>query len=345
MSKVVIINARFLTQRITGVQRFGIEICKQLKKRKDFEFIFVAPRDIKHQKIAKDLGVLTFGIFKGHLWEQFELPIFVKSKKGILVSLANTAPILLRNQYITIHDLGVFEGPEWYSKTFSVFYRLLIPPLINKSKVICTVSQTVKTEIINRFKVEHDKIAVIYNGLSKVFLNNDSQAIVDRLPKRYILCVASLNPRKNIKNLIEAFNQLEDSTIELYIVGAGGGAFKNQQLMKSDKINYYQNVTDLELKQLYANAQLFVLPSYYEGFGIPIIEALSQGTPVAVSDISVFREICGEYATYFNPMDVSDIASKIKIGMLNRSPNRIVFEQFSWARSTDKLLNQLNKVL
>ena len=104
MSKIVIINARFLTQPISGVQRFGIEIAKELKKN-NLNLVFVSPKNIIHHDLAKELDVKVIGILKGHLWEQIELQSYVLRKNAFLVSFCNTGPLFVRNQIITIHDL------------------------------------------------------------------------------------------------------------------------------------------------------------------------------------------------------------------------------------------------
>ena len=130
---MIIINSRFLSQKITGVQRFAIEICKELKK-SSLEIEFVSPKNISNSKVADLLEVKKIGFLTGHLWEQITLQVYVRRKKAVLISLCNTAPLFLENQIITIHDLSFRLYPEWNSKIFSFVYNKMIPIIAKKSK-------------------------------------------------------------------------------------------------------------------------------------------------------------------------------------------------------------------
>jgi glycosyltransferase involved in cell wall biosynthesis len=205
-----------------------------------------------------------------------------------------------------------------------------------------TVSHTVKKEIALRFKINSKRILVIYNGLSKVFLEQEPQIHKVEDPKKYLLSVSSLNPRKNLNNLIRAFLQLEDKSLKLLIIGKINRNFNQEKLTTSDRIEFLHDISDEELRMYYANAQLFVYPSLYEGFGIPIIESLSQGVPVCVSDIPVFREICGDKVSYFDPYDIKDMSEKIQDSLRYGNRKKILFDDYNWANSAKKLLAILN---
>ena len=125
----IFVNARFLTQPLSGVQRYGIECSRQIKKLHP-EATFVAPGNILHTDIAKELNVKIVGKNTGHLWEQVDLPFYLaRHKSPPLLSLANTAPLLYSNNFVTIHDLAFYHHPEWNSKAFSAWYNILIPRL------------------------------------------------------------------------------------------------------------------------------------------------------------------------------------------------------------------------
>lgn len=329
---MIIINSRFLTQETTGVQRFAIEICKELKK-SDLNIEFVAPKNIKHPKIADQLGVKSIGFLTGHLWEQITLQTYVYQKKALLISLCNTGPIFLKNQIVTIHDLSFRLYPEWNSKMFSIVYNKMIPILANKAKHILTVSNTAKKELVAELGVTEKKISVIYNAVSAVFLQEEPKDLIE---ENYILTVSSFHPRKNLKQLIAAFLLIPDQNLKLYIVGNFDRNFAHEEINTNnlgDRIKILTNVNDQDLKTYYLNAKLFVYPSLYEGFGIPIIEAMRCGVPVCVSNIDVFREVCGNNATYFNPYDTKDIRDQIILAMAEPKVSFNELNKYSWSNS------------
>src|SRR5690348_16046794 len=120
----IFVNARFLTQPLSGVQRYGIECSRQIKKLLP-DVTFIAPHNVLHKDIAKELNVKVVGVNKGHLWEQVDLPFYLaKQKHPPLLNLANTGPLLYSNNFITIHDLAFYHRPEWNSKAFSTWYNI-----------------------------------------------------------------------------------------------------------------------------------------------------------------------------------------------------------------------------
>ncbi|MCL7752804.1 glycosyltransferase family 1 protein [Polaribacter sp. Z022] len=343
---MIIVNSRFLTQKITGVQRFAIEICKELKN-SNLEFEFVTPKNIIHNNLADFLEVKKIGKLQGHLWEQITLQLYVLRKKALLISFCNTAPVFIRNQIVTIHDLSFRKYPQWNSKAFSLVYNNLIPFLAKKAMHILTVSNTSKQELVNELNISEEKISVVYNAVSSIFkdqldINNN------REKENYILTVSSFHPRKNLKRLIDAFLKISNSNIKLYIVGNFDKNFTDEGFDKnvlSSRIKILTNITDKELKTYYNSAKLFVYPSIYEGFGIPIIEAMSCGIPVCVSDISVFREVCGNNATFFNPFDIEDIKDKIILSLKRTKSDLKSTEKYSWntsARKINEIILKLN---
>ncbi|SNR60834.1 glycosyltransferase family 4 protein [Desulfurobacterium atlanticum] len=347
----ILINSRFLTQKITGTQRFAIEISLQLKKLM-LNVVFVSPRNILHTKIANELNVKTIGVNTGHLWEQVDLPVYLKKVgNSLLINLVNAAPLIYKNQIITIHDLAFLKHPEWFSRKFYLFYRTLIPKIAKKAKIILTVSNFSKTEIINLLNIPSQKVEVIYNGISNKFSFNPSIK-----KENFILAVSSLDPRKNFKNLILAFKKLKLKEHKLLIVGSKNKVFSNQeieQLIKeTPNIEFTGYVPDEELVNLYQRAKLFVYPSLYEGFGLPPLEAMACGTPVVVSNVASLPEVCGDAAYYVNPYDVNDIAKGIetvlKYELLQKELIKKGLERvklFSWEKSAEKLAKIIEEVV
>lgn len=343
----VIINARFLTQKLTGVQRFAVEIAKQIKRIKP-SVVFVAPADIIHKELFTELGAKIIGSNKGVLWEQVDLPLFlIKSNKPLLINLCNAAPLFYNNQVITLHDVAFFVNPDWFSKKFVCYYKFLIPRISKKAKLIFTVSHFSKKEIIKYIDTEPQKIKVIYNSVSD--LPGAVEHSVDY--GRYILVVGSIDKRKNIANLIAAFNLIRHKDFKLIIVGDVNAIFNNkdnESLKSHDDVVFLGRVNDNELAGLYSNALMFVYPSLYEGFGIPPLEAMAYGSPTIVANIDSLQEVCGDASLYVNPLDVEDISKKISIlANNNELRNELIqkgeknITRFSWELSARQMIDSV----
>jgi len=347
---MLLVNSRFLTQKITGTQRYAIEISKQLSRL--LKCIFLVPRDILHKELASSLQVKTIGRLTGHLWEQIELPAYIKKQKNpLLINLINTAPLLLKNQIVTIHDLAFLRYPKWFSKRFYYFYRFLIPRIVVTSKKIITVSEFSKKEIVSILEVPEEKVDVIYNAVSEKFKYNPSIR-----KQNYILTVSSLDPRKNLRNLILAFKKANLKKYKLIIIGSKNKVFadvKIKTLIKEvSNVEFTGYVSDEKLIKLYQQAKLFVYPSLYEGFGIPPLEAMACGTPAVVSNVTSLPEIYGDAAYYVNPYDVNDIArgiytvlkdENLQMELIRRGLERV--KLFSWENSAKKLLRIVEEVI
>lgn len=310
----VYVNARFLTQPMTGVQRFGSEICKQLKSHNQ-DIIFISPRNIMQIDLAQELGAVSFGKLTGHFWEQLELPLFLKQNGSpLLLNLANTGPILYNNTIVTIHDLSIYMFPKAYSWKFYLLYKNLIPIITRRSRKVITVSYGVKEKLIAFLKLPIDKISVVYNAASHIeqaaSLSSESPIAGD-----YILSVASFNPIKNIPLLLRAFTEIKDKRVKLVLVGAHQKSFNKQSLdfaNLGDRVVFVGYVGKInDLAALYKNARAFVFPSLYESFGIPTIEAMTFGCPVITSRAGSLPEICGDAVLYVNPNNQQDITEKI----------------------------------
>lgn len=345
MTNLVIVNARFLTQPITGVQRFAIEISKQLREDESLDVKFLTPQNILHRDLAKDLGAITIGHYKGHFWEQLSLPSYLKSiGNPLLLNFCNTGPIRYYNSIVTIHDLAFLVHPEWFSLKFRMVYRYLIPKLARISKGVITVSDFSKREIINRIDIPEKKIKVVYNCFPLSM--GSMKAKISQTD--FILFVGSLDRRKNIQNVIRSLEYLPEK-LNLKIVGGNADSFNKQkyyipkQIQRRIKFEGY--VSDRDLNILYNNAKVFVYPSFYEGFGIPPLEAQAFGCPSVVSDIPVFREVFRDSVVYCDPSDPIDIATKINLVYRMKEDERnLLIERgkqnvnnFSWKESIGKL--------
>lgn len=317
----IVINGRFLTQGITGVQRYALELVKALDG-----LLHSGEIDSSHCKVeiiapqgAKDPGLnhIVFrqaGFLKGQLWEQFELPLLTRN--ALLINLCNTAPLAKRNQFITIHDTAVWAVPHAYSFAYRAWYRLLLPNIAKVSKHIFTVSQFSKKELTRWLGVSEKKCYVLKEGREHIESVIPDDSIIAKhqlVGKPFVLAVSSLSPNKNFRAIVQALEWLGDAQFDLVIAGGTNPrVFANETQHMPDFVKHVGYVSDAELKSLYENASCFVYPSLYEGFGLPPLEAMTCGCPVIVSEKASLPEVCGDAALYCDPLDPQSIATQIK---------------------------------
>jgi len=269
---------------------------------------------------------------------------------------------------ISILDVSYLYFPNLFKKKDLYQLKLWGGYSIKKAKKIITISNSSKNDIIKMYGVNSDKVSVVYPGIK---IQNSEFKIqnMEELKKKfgisspYILFVGTLQPRKNIIRLIEAFSKLKDlrsktEDLSLVIVGKKGWQFEDilnapKKYNVENRVKFLDSVTDEDLPGIYKNALCFCLPSLYEGFGLPILEAMQYGCPVATSNVSSLPEAGGEAALYFNPEDVDDIVRVLGLMIKDeRLRNEMVkngYEQvkkFSWdktAKETIKVLEEVGK--
>lgn len=356
MTKIYI-NGRFLTQKISGVQRFAIEITKSLKKINPNIFI-LSPKGVLDEELVGVLGVKIIGVNSGHLWEQIDLPIYLKLKGSpLLINLCNTGPLYYTNQIISIHDLSFYLHPEWFSKLISRFYNFVIPRVGRQARHVFTVSEFSKNEISHHLNISREKITVVHNAMS---FNNASKKNDDFVDKKflgkYLLSVGSLDPRKNLTCLLEAFNEANFLDVRLILIGDRKKVFAKSKkldalLANSNNVYFTGYLNEHELVMAYKNACAFVYPSVYEGFGIPPLEAMSFDCPTCVSHISVFQEIFGDSVIYFNPYSKSDLIIALRDVIYNeRLREKLIIngrervKRYLWENSAKIISNKLNQL-
>jgi glycosyltransferase involved in cell wall biosynthesis len=344
---MVIINARFLTQPVTGVQRYAIELSLLLKQL-DPAIEFVCPKNIEQHNIFEQLNARIIGKRTGHLWEQIDLPGYLRAQGNpLLVNLGSTAPICYKNKIVTLHDITYIRYPQSFSIKFRIWYHFLIPQILRKSLALVTVSEFSKKEISGYFKHLPKDIHVIYNAVNEQF--KTSQVNIKELSP-YLLAVSSPNYHKNFTRLINAFVNLRaDKKIRenLLVVGESNRSFAKQsyeEASHSPSIHFMGRIKDEDLINLYQNAEAFIFPSLYEGFGIPAIEAQACGCPVLASNAASMPEILKDSVIYFEPTDILEIQNAIETIINNRSQRISLINKgfsnvcrFSWDESAHKL--------
>jgi glycosyltransferase involved in cell wall biosynthesis len=344
----IFVNARFLTQPLSGVQRYGIECSRQIKKLCE-DLTFICPGDILHKEIAEELGARIVGRNRGHLWEQFDLPLFLaKYKNPPLVNLANTAPMFYKNNYITIHDLAFYHHPEWFSRYFAAWYNILVPRIAYKSRHLFSVSETIKNDLVKCYNVSPAKISVTYNGISEGMIARPPDKGIAK--EKIILSVGSFNKRKNHQSLIKAFLGSEiSSSYQLVIIGDRNRVFSDgdidEALLENTNIKICGHCDEPELICWYQKAEIIASVSLYEGFGIPLLEGLYYGCKILCSDIPVYRELFAEYAVFCDPGNINDIIdnlSRVVTTTTNSEHNaNALLDKYSYHNSAKTMLDKI----
>lgn len=318
---MIVINARFLTQEIRGVQRFAEQISLQLRSLRD-DLVFVAPQDIRLHESAEQLGVQRIGRNRGHLWEQLDLPLWLASNGSPpLVSLCNTAPLAYNNQIATHHDISYVRHPESYSRAFRATYRNLTPLLLKRIKALITVSDFSRKEIARFYNYPASDICVVPNAVDARF-QPFCAAECPRGSAPYLLAVSSPSAHKNFARMVAAFLRLEGlDEVELRIIGDSNRVFSGSlhDAAGSRRIRMLGRLTDEQLVEAYQGATAFVFPSIYEGFGIPPLEAQACGCPVIAARAASIPEVLGDSALYFDPLKVQDITDCMQQVLLDES--------------------------
>lgn len=328
----VVVNGRFLARRITGVERYGREVLR---------FIEDGSRIESTQKQG----------WKGHAWEQLILPGRLGSA-SVLWSPANTGPLLVHNQALSIHDLGPLEHPEWFRASFARWYRLFLPILVKRVRKVFVPSEYVKGRVSQRFRVAD--VTVTPNGVDHSIFCPDAVQTTFELPARYILFAGTLEPRKNLDGLLHAWAKIKAQFKDtwLIIVGVRGSVFKAVGFPRTmQRVRFLGYTDDRNLAGLYAQATLFVLPSFDEGFGLPALEAMACGAPVLVSDGGALPEVVGQAGMTFPLTDRNGLVEAMSECLDNDSTRFLLREkglqrasQFSWRRTADLVWKGLHEL-
>ena len=310
----VFINGRYLSQALTGVQRYASELVTRLV-RSGLNARLLTLRGLS----APEGYVLSLPTIKqnGQIWEQITLPLYLKlSGSPLLINLGNSAPILYSNSIVCLHDVAFKRQPQWFSNTFVRWYDFMIPRIVKSARHVLTVSDFSKQEIMHYYNVATNKISVLYNGKPS-YTQGKSQG--GKAPAgSYALCVGSLSERKNQLQLIEAYLEIDNPDFKLILAGSLNEELFRDQTALLQSIKTKQQIvlidtpSDEELSDLYANAKFCVYVPSYEGFGIPVLEAFAYNKPIIVSDIPVFRELFANYVLFSSLTNNDNLREKLE---------------------------------
>lgn len=332
MAQAILVNGRFIGRQITGVDRYASEVLRCLGGR---------------VQVIRPSRPLTG--FPGHFWEQVVLPFLVQ-EKGLLWSPANSGPMAISRQVLTVHDISPLEHPEWFTPTYSLWYRWMLPMMSRRVKCILTPSEYVRQKVMQRFDLSAEQVSTVMEGVNlEMFRPQPADSIRARyaIPGRYILFLGSLQPRKNITLLLEAWSRLQPDFPDVWLVAAGttGHVFQRLELPAGlQRVIFPGYVPDADLPELYSGAEAFVLPSLEEGFGLTVLEAMACGTPVIISKAGALPEVAGEAGLQVDPFSAEELSASLR-WLLSDSDLRDDLKQrglerarrFPWERSAEQI--------
>jgi glycosyltransferase involved in cell wall biosynthesis len=282
------------------------------------------------------LQIRRVGRSTGQLWEQIDLPIHAGN--SLLFTPCGGAPIAHKRHVITIHDAGPFSTPQAYTTAYRTYYKALQRILVRSALHVITVSEFSRQELIRFLRIPEQKITYTWLSGEHILRSDRDDTVLSKYhlsPGSYVLGVGSRNPNKNLHGLVKASSYLDSNTC-LAIVGSSNSAIFGDCNKFAASVKELGFVSDAELRTLYEHAACFVFPSFYEGFGLPPLEALTLGCPVIVARAASLPEVFSDAAIYCDPASPEDIARQISRVLGGQYPNKEIAlkraASFTWQR-------------
>ncbi len=371
----IVVNTRLLLKnKLEGIGWFTYEsLIRITRNHPECEFVFVFDRNYDKEFIFSS-NIIPVVIppqarhpILYYLWFEYSIPyILNKYKPDLFLSPDGYLSLSSQTKQLAVfHDLNFEHYPKDLPYLERKNYRYFFPRYALKASRIATVSEFSKKDIADKYSVPIEKIDVVYNGVGenyKLLEKEDIFRIKQRISsgKPYFVFVGSLHPRKNLKNLFKAFNQfslVNKSGIKLVIVGEKKwwtddieSAFN--EIQNKEDVIFTGRLTPLELNNVYGAALALTYVSYFEGFGIPIIEAFKCGTAVITSDVSSLPEVAGDAALYVDPFSIDSISKamntialdeKLRINLIEKGLKRA--QSFSWDNTAKNLWASIEKTI
>lgn len=362
------IDARLLTEPFTGIGRYTSGMCRELVKHDGDFFLYMPSRPyeanwngnrviVRSSNLASRLGRM--------FWSQTVLPLnALRDNVDVLWSATHRLPRWLPSKVarvVTVHDLVWRHAPETMRPLSRTLDRVLMPSAVRSADRVIAVSQSTAQAIKAEWPSAGNKVRVIHPGGAILPPAGDAKALtLMGIDKQYVLFVGTLEPRKNLARLLAAFAKLPEPVrygAKLVIAGGKGwGGIDIVRLIAELNLREHVILTgyvnDLLLSTLYSNARLLAMPSLYEGFGLPLVEAMSRGVPVLISNISSLPEVAGDAGYQVDPFDVESIAD----GLLNLLADEALHEsyamravasasRFSWEQAARQTLEVFSEAI
>lgn len=292
------------------------------------------------------IPIERLGFLKGHAWEQMELP--AHCREDVLLSLCNSGPIGHAAQLVVLHDASVKATSSSYNRSYRMWHSFLMSTLMRRVRVIASVSEFSASELMRYFPGRRKRpIEIVYESGEHILNAASRSDVLTRLGlvgQHYVLAVGSRTPNKNFSAIVSAASLLSEMNVKIVAVGGVNRRIFSMTTLSSPNLILAGYVNDGELRSLYENAQCFVFPSLYEGFGLPPLEAMHCGCPTLVSNRSAMPEICGPASLYCEPDDPTDIARQLRRVLSSEALRSEMREagfartkSFTWRKAAERL--------
>ena len=370
MKRKILIDCISLLSPLTGIGRYTYEIAKKIESNKDIQSSFFYgyySKTLIQSTDKNDLKILKKLLSKSQILKKIARKIIGVSSRFFVPSYdlywqPNFIPnegIKAKKTITTVHDFSFILHKDFHPKERIEYFEKYFFKNIIRSDMLITGSEFSKQEILERLDFKDEQIKVIYHGIDhNLFKIHNDLKLDFEIPKKFIFSVGSIEPRKNLIGLLQAYNLLSDNIKNEYkLVLAGFKGWENKEIMNiinknKENIIYLGFISDIELAKVYNLATCFLFTSFYEGFGLPVLESMACGTPVICSDTSSLPEVGADAVVYCNPYEIKDIKDKIEWVLNDTKLQTSMIEKglkraklFSWEKSAKEHLNLFEEVL
>ena len=347
----VAVDSRNLIGSRAGVGRYLQNLLEHFTSLCNHSFYIYSHREVVDRIIHVNYHYM---VLRGHplFWKQVLLPLHqLRHNYDLLFVPTYSSPVFFKGKVLlTVHDLIFAKYPQWANWKQSIRFSVVVPMTIRRADCLIAVSETTANDIIALTGIPHSRIEVVHLGVDKIFCERSESGSRQlrekyKIDYPYILHVGSIHPRRNIKRLIEAFLFLKNEkkiAHHLILIGLNfhrSSEFRNNSVHRD--IHYFGFVPDDDLVDFYSQAEIFVYPSLYEGFGLPVIEAMACGTPVITSNVSSLPEVAGDAALLVDPESTGSIADAIQKLIFQQGLRRELIDkgrersaQFTWEKAS-----------